>query len=367
MCVDSTIFRLSDSGREEPSGVRSPRRRAALSGLPRREAGRPSYASQAARRYAEAKHRLDGCWRASMAPKARSFSAATFRRVQADMLREGLLERKRSQDRGNRRTYVLRRRGPPTERPAKKRSLEAGRGWTPQSRAQNSTPVYPIRSAGNQKQYGGPQATLSFSKGSPSQPPGKPLKSGFPAKIRGLAFALVHHGCSSLFEGQPVRIPSLAHAHYDNCKVCFTRRTAWNYAAKALQDGHPTARIAAAYHKAVMYCHRLATDRGVKMSPALSVWLARKDLAQDGKIPTQRRAEIRAREQNYREHVARLLGKEAVKVPVLDPHAPPRGHGPSPGPGSVQSPFGGVAVAGGKVFVPAVAAPRSVFSGTLPG
>jgi hypothetical protein len=85
-----------------------------------------------------------------------------------------------------------------------------------------------------------------------------------------------------------VLLRSLAGAHWDNCKVSFSRSTAYRYALLALIDGHDERRILARYSDALFVCHGLAVDRGASAGKveffnlSSTVTKARQLLAKDG-------------------------------------------------------------------------------------
>lgn len=89
-------------------------------------------------------------------------------------------------------------------------------------------------------------------------------------------------------------VEELAGEHWDNCKVTFSRRTAFCYALKALQDGHEATRILRCYGRALFVCHGLAVDcaaragRIIFFNLSSTVVKARKLLASDGLIAQER-------------------------------------------------------------------------------
>ena len=93
------------------------------------------------------------------------------------------------------------------------------------------------------------------------------------ARLRKKAFALLR---------------SLASAHWDNCKVIFTRRTAYRYALRALTDGHEERRILSCYSDALFVCHGFAVDQAGSTGKiaffnlSSTVTKARQLLAKDG-------------------------------------------------------------------------------------
>ena len=93
------------------------------------------------------------------------------------------------------------------------------------------------------------------------------------ARLRKKAFALLQ---------------SLASAHWDNCKVIFTRRTAYRYALRALTDGHEERRILSCYSDALFVCHGFAVDQAGSTGKiaffnlSSTVTKARQLLAKDG-------------------------------------------------------------------------------------
>lgn len=88
----------------------------------------------------------------------------------------------------------------------------------------------------------------------------------------------------------------LEQLHWDNCKVRYSRCAAHSYVKLALRAGHDEAKIVQCYRKKLEYCHEITTHemaaggrlRHEKASPALTVWLARKELSEDGKVPEER-------------------------------------------------------------------------------
>ena len=93
------------------------------------------------------------------------------------------------------------------------------------------------------------------------------------ARLRKKAFALLR---------------SLASAHWDNCKVIFTRATAYRYALRALTDGHEERRILSCYSDALFVCHGFAVDQAgttgkiTFFNLSSTVTKARQLLAKDG-------------------------------------------------------------------------------------
>ena len=83
--------------------------------------------------------------------------------------------------------------------------------------------------------------------------------------------------------------------HYDNCKVVFSRRTAFRYALGALIDGHDERRIEDAYERALFVCHGFAVDRAAHTGTILhfnassTVKKARERLVADGLTAEKRR------------------------------------------------------------------------------
>ena len=81
---------------------------------------------------------------------------------------------------------------------------------------------------------------------------------------------------------------SLFGAHWDNCKVTFSRSTAYRYALLALVDGHDEERILARYSDALFVCHGFAVDRAASTGKitlfnlSSTVTKARQLLAKDG-------------------------------------------------------------------------------------
>ena len=81
---------------------------------------------------------------------------------------------------------------------------------------------------------------------------------------------------------------TLAGAHWDNCKVTFSRSTAYRYALLALVDGHDERRILARYSDALFVCHGFAVDKAAGASKiaffnlSSTVTKARQLLAKDG-------------------------------------------------------------------------------------
>ena len=53
----------------------------------------------------------------------------------------------------------------------------------------------------------------------------------------------------------------LAGCHWDNCKVTFARRTAFQFALASLTDGHRAERILSCYADALHVCHGFAVDQ----------------------------------------------------------------------------------------------------------
>lgn len=84
--------------------------------------------------------------------------------------------------------------------------------------------------------------------------------------------------------------------HWDNCKVSYSLHPSRAYAEQALREGHDEGAIIAAYSKALLYCHGVATDEILqgkrqaheKTTPALTVWLASQRLKQDDRPADQR-------------------------------------------------------------------------------
>ncbi len=84
--------------------------------------------------------------------------------------------------------------------------------------------------------------------------------------------------------------------HWDNCKVSFSGPAAYSYVEGALGQGHEESSILAAYKKALEEAHQSTTDamdrgerhRHEKASPALAIWLARRELGRDGKTSIER-------------------------------------------------------------------------------
>ena len=80
----------------------------------------------------------------------------------------------------------------------------------------------------------------------------------------------------------------LAGAHWDNCKVTFSRCTAYRYALLALVDGHDEGRILARYSDALFVCHGFAVDKAASAGKiaffnlSSTVCKARQLLAKDG-------------------------------------------------------------------------------------
>jgi hypothetical protein len=81
---------------------------------------------------------------------------------------------------------------------------------------------------------------------------------------------------------------TLAGAHWDNCKVTFSRSTAYRYALLALVDGHDEGRILARYSDALFVCHGFAVDKAASagriafFNLSSTVTKARQLLAKDG-------------------------------------------------------------------------------------
>ena len=81
---------------------------------------------------------------------------------------------------------------------------------------------------------------------------------------------------------------SLSAAHWDNCKVTFSRSTAYRYALLALVDGHDERRILARYSDALFVCHGFAVDKAASAGKiaffnlSSTVTKARQLLAKDG-------------------------------------------------------------------------------------
>ena len=99
-------------------------------------------------------------------------------------------------------------------------------------------------------------------------------------------------------------IPRLVECHWDNCKVTFTRPTAYRYALDALVAGHEEDRIIACYSDALFICHGFAVDKAASsgvitfFNLSSTVSKARKLLEKDGLTRDQRVA------QWYRKHSA---------------------------------------------------------------
>lgn len=106
--------------------------------------------------------------------------------------------------------------------------------------------------------------------------------------------------------------------HWDNCKITFGKEGARAYAEQALLDGHLEKTIVSAYATALSYCHGYATDeindgkrhRREKANPALTIYLARKRLKNDGKTTDERW-----------DATARHLGKQRQEITELSAEA----------------------------------------------
>ena len=94
----------------------------------------------------------------------------------------------------------------------------------------------------------------------------------------------------------------LAGCHWDNCKVTFARRTAFNFALASLTEGHRAERILSCYADALHVCHGFAVDQAASTGKitffnlSSTVAKARKLLARDGLTRRERVG------QWYREH-----------------------------------------------------------------
>ena len=94
----------------------------------------------------------------------------------------------------------------------------------------------------------------------------------------------------------------LAGCHWDNCKVTFARRTAFNFALASLIEGHRSERILSCYADALHGCHGFAVDQAASTGKitffnlSSTVAKARKLLARDGLTRQERVG------QWYREH-----------------------------------------------------------------
>lgn len=113
--------------------------------------------------------------------------------------------------------------------------------------------------------------------------------------------------------------------HWDNCKVAYALHAARSYAEQAMQDGHDEETVVGAYRYALQYTHGVATDemdRGERSrhelaNPALTIYLARCQLAKDGKTVEQRREDTRHRLREKRRKDAiedRRLHEEALRL-----------------------------------------------------
>lgn len=83
-------------------------------------------------------------------------------------------------------------------------------------------------------------------------------------------------------------LEKLAGCHWDNCKVTFSRQTAFKFALRSLNDGHEERRILACYADALFFCHGFAVDQAAStgkitfFNPSSTVLRAARLLAKDG-------------------------------------------------------------------------------------
>ena len=87
-------------------------------------------------------------------------------------------------------------------------------------------------------------------------------------------------------------LQSLSDAHWDNCKVTFSRCTAYRYALLALVDGHDEGRILARYSDALFVCHGFAVDEAASAGK-IAFFQSFLDRLQSAAVACQRRIDPR--------------------------------------------------------------------------
>lgn len=279
--------------------------------LPRRNPGRPDRQYAASVKYATAKLLRDDYWHGTTAPKAKFFSRQTYRRVVADMIHQGLLERKRSQDPGNRRSFVVRRtqqahvQNERPQRPEPSTHPGAQSGGTKERCAQNSpTPIGPKWDALADTRC----ADLRFTQ------PGTLKHPEIPRKLRQIA-------CGIRDKLYRWHRDQLGHYPY---RVRFVPGTVWCYAAWALKRGFNRKAIIRTYQENALDGTMKAREQRDNESPALTVWRSRRELELSrgpAKPPTQP-AHIHIRQPTAKTTPIRLDTAPIPRpVPACDPTA----------------------------------------------
>lgn len=104
----------------------------------------------------------------------------------------------------------------------------------------------------------------------------------------------------------------LEESHWDNCKVRYRSRHAWNFAFRGLEGGHSAEIIIGCYRQALQKRHQDATDMGLNAGnpamhwePSSTVSLARQRLNQH-----QSQKEYYLRRSAYRKALGRMNGAE---------------------------------------------------------